>query len=157
MKFIPLSNSDRFAIVDDEHFDATSQHEWFLATPKVGHAYARRNSGGQRFMHRVIAELCGMRGEVIDHINRNGLDNRSANLRGCSYMENSWNSVRKLGVSGVPGLVKAKGGWVVKFVRAKRSHYFGYYRDLNEAREVAKAALLSLRGDFAPAEHREAA
>jgi hypothetical protein len=31
MKFVPLTNSDRYAIVDDEDYEAVIQHKWALA------------------------------------------------------------------------------------------------------------------------------
>lgn len=155
MKFVPLKNSGRIAIVDDEHFDAVMQFEWSLAEPCKGHFYARKTKGGQIFMHRFIAELMGWQAEAIDHINHNGTDNRTENLRPCTAMENTWNSRRKRGVSGCPGVIKAGDGWVVKFRHRRQLHYFGYYLDLDEAKKVAEAALLHLRGEFVPRELAE--
>jgi len=150
MKFIALKNSNRFAIVDDEDYEAVMEFQWSLAEPSKGHFYARKTKGGQRFMHRVVADRAGLTGEAIDHRNHAGLDNRRANLRGCSAMENCWNSRRKVGASGCPGVSKNGKGWVVKFRHAKQCHYFGFFLDLEQAKEVAMAAMAHLRGEFAP-------
>ena len=51
-------------------------------------------------LHQVVAYLNDMIpawGEVIDHKNRNRLDNRIQNLRPCSPIQNGWNSVKKHG------------------------------------------------------------
>lgn len=55
-------------------------------------------------MHRL---LCGLPSSEIDHINRNGLDNRLANLRFCSKGENQRNRVRK-NTHGYRGVYKHK-------------------------------------------------
>lgn len=51
-------------------------------------------------LHQVVAYLNDMIpswGEVIDHKNRNRLDNRIQNLRLCSPIQNGWNSEKKHG------------------------------------------------------------
>ena len=51
-------------------------------------------------LHLVVAYLSGVefkRDTVIDHKNRNRLDNRLENLRPCTAIENGWNNERKHG------------------------------------------------------------
>src|SRR6476620_8185168 len=89
MRAIELTKG-QVAIVDDEDFNELAQYRWY-----VDHkGYACRNvlkSGkttGYR-MHRVI--MGAKKGEQIDHINQNKLDNRRCNLRFASYAENARN------------------------------------------------------------------
>lgn len=96
MKRIALTQG-MFAIVDNEEFEWLSQYKW-----KVQKAYntyyAVRGSylgkGTKRiykkiYMHRQI--LNAIPGQLTDHRNRNGLDNRRCNLRPCNNKENSRN------------------------------------------------------------------
>lgn len=51
-------------------------------------------------LHQVVAYLNDMIpawGEVIDHMNKNRLDNRIDNLRTCSPIQNSWNCEKRHG------------------------------------------------------------
>lgn len=149
MKFLALTNSDRMAIVDDQFAEQLSKYSWHLTKPDGKTTYARAFINGESlFLHRVVSRLVGIDGQTIDHINRNGLDNRQANLRSATFAQNSWNAERKRGASGHRGVLKSGDGWVVRIVCNKVCRYFGYYRDLGEARQVADAAFIELRKEF---------
>lgn len=78
------------AIIDAEDAERVCQHKW-CAIPGPNTHYASRRSGKTSvMMHRVI--LNAQPGTEIDHINRNGLDNRKANLRYCTRSQNVANS-----------------------------------------------------------------
>ncbi len=86
-----IAVSDQFAIVDDDEFDMVSAHKWHLHNHSK---YARAsikdiNTGVRRsvLMHRLILPVSG----IIDHINRDGLDNRKCNLRPATASENCRN------------------------------------------------------------------
>jgi hypothetical protein len=73
-------------LVDDQDFDFLSQWTWRLH--RMG--YATRGAYKIRFyMHRVI--IGAKPGEIVDHINRNKLDNRRSNLRIVDTFEHSRN------------------------------------------------------------------
>lgn len=68
---------DVFAKIDPSYYDLLYPINWHLT--KEG--YARSSQHG--FMHRYVVTLRGdnIEGFMVDHINGNRLDNRSANLR----------------------------------------------------------------------------
>ena len=81
------SVAGRFAIVDAADYEAINAASWY-ADKKGGSCYAQRNAPRNAprgdhhqmvLMHRAV--LCPQSGEVVQHINGNGLDNRRANLR----------------------------------------------------------------------------
>src|SRR6478609_1112312 len=86
-----------FATIDDEDYDLVNQHLWCL---KVGRNtnYAKTNivvDGKRRtlLMHQLIMNTSG-RENPVDHVNRNGLDNRKNNLRKATCQQNKRNSVK---------------------------------------------------------------
>ena len=92
-KSIPLSQG-RFAIVDDADFEWLSQWKWCALKTNATTWYAvRRGTATFVYMHRLILAAC--KGQIVDHINRDGLDNQRANLRFCTKSENAANSKRR--------------------------------------------------------------
>lgn len=94
---IPL-NKGYIAIVDED--DAVlAAFNWFVDKKKNTH-YAKRNIGSRSnhismYLHRNVMErVLGRplaKGEVVDHINHNGLDNRRSNVRLATQSQNMAN------------------------------------------------------------------
>lgn len=108
------------------------------------------------FAHHLVCErVFGRRPdwskrEVVDHINRNPLDNRRENLRICSMKENSLNSVstkhHKTQVYGAkydfPYATKhACGKWQAAATIGGRQKYIGLFDDRREASNAALEAI----------------
>lgn len=72
------------ALVDDDDFELISAIRWYVHWPQNSKtAYAKTS---KLMMHRVI--MNAPNGYDVDHINRNGLDNRKANLQIVTHGEN---------------------------------------------------------------------
>lgn len=70
--------------------------KWYL--DKDGYAFCRGEKRGTTLkMHRIVLEA--KKGQEVDHINRDKLDNRRTNLRIVSHHENTLNRERGLGIS----------------------------------------------------------
>lgn len=111
MKLIPLTQG-QFAQVDDEDFERVSKHKWYAAKAPYTY-YAQRavyvvENGIRKqhtvYLHNVI--IIPSEGKIIDHKDRNGLNNKKSNLREGSRMQNGCNrpshkgsSSKYLGVS----------------------------------------------------------
>lgn len=93
------------AIVDDEDFERFNRFSWHAVFSPSGW-YARRAVRTKKlsatyFLHREI--LAPSSELVVDHINRNTLDNRRENLRAVSPSLNRMNSVKASTKAGFKG------------------------------------------------------
>ena len=105
-------------------------------------------------LHRYIMNINNSN-LVVDHINRNPLDNRKSNLRICSYQENSFNkSIRVDNTSGIPGVSfhKINKKWRAKIKYNNLTIHLGYFEDINEALINRRVAEEILFGEYSPNE-----
>jgi hypothetical protein len=158
MKLIPLSLG-KFAQVSDYRFEFLNQWNWFAQKDKrTGILYAVRNIriNGKRTiarMHRVITN-CPVN-KVIDHKDRDGLNNQDENLRICSKTQNQANSRKREGNAIYKGiyLVKHKNK-IYKYWRAQigfnnKKMGLGYFKTQIEAAKAYDVKAKKLFGEFA--------
>lgn len=136
MKEIQLTNG-KVAIVDDDDYDELVRHRWYAYRDYRSHHlwYACRSTGQHKkqkkmLMHRVI--LGALPGEKVDHVNRDGLDNRKDNLRLC---DNSLNMANQAKMKGKTSRWKGVSLYKKKFYVAsckKGSEYRRQYGFTNE-------------------------
>lgn len=89
--------------------------------------------------HRVI--MGKKEGFVVDHINRDRLDNRKCNLRFLTQRENTWNAnLRSNNTTGFTGVRKAGKKWVARIMVDRKNLYLGTYDTKEEAIEARKNA-----------------
>ena len=117
------------------------------------HNYKRVTVNGKRYkVHQIIFMMHhGYIPLVIDHIDRNRLNNKIENLRPCTWAQNSQNSLHKKGVTNVKNVNYRKDlkKYQVKMnVNGERKH-FGYYFDLEIAKFVAETMRYKYHGKFA--------
>jgi hypothetical protein len=102
-------------------------------------------------MHREIIRASD--GEMCDHINHNGLDNRKVNLRLATRYQNAWNR-RKPNVNsrskykGVSWNEREK-RWHARIQVNGRSRFLGTFKDELEAAKTYDAAARKYHGAFA--------
>lgn len=137
MKKIKLTQG-KYAIVDDCDYVELSKHRWCL---RCG-SYAGRYDGGVFvYMHRIINDTPD--GMVTDHINRDTLDNRRANLRSADKSLNAINSkLPSDNKSGHKGVSFYKNAWVAEIKHNRVKHYLGRFKKKSDAILARKAAEL---------------
>jgi len=99
-------------------------------------------------MHRVILPDA----EEVDHINGNGLDNRRANLRPATGIENRRNRRRsRKNTSGYAGVSwdKVNRKWYAYITADGRMRALGRFDTAEEAALARDRAALELHGEFA--------
>ena len=90
---------------------------------------------------------------VVDHINRNKLDNRRSNLRICTIAQNNYNKgLRKENTSGITGVDwdKSRRKWRVQIGYDNKNHFVGRFDKLEDAIKAREEAELKHFGEFSP-------
>lgn len=121
----PTNNSKLKIIVDDEDYPLLSRFNWYVSDT----GYAMTQITGQKHirMHVLVYGAMPRRKLVIDHRNRNKLDNRKSNLRAVTQLENAKNREAK-GIC----FDKSRNKWSVRY----RGKFCGRYETIHEA-EIA--------------------
>lgn len=131
VKSIPLTQG-QYTVVDDGDYEYLSQFKWLH---KGG--YAARQVWDKElkkyyweYMHRVVNRT--PKGLLVDHINRDSLDNRRHNLKSCNRSENNRNRAA-YGKSGVKGVSKIGKKWYAQITINKKHVSLGYFNNINQA------------------------
>ena len=143
--------------IDNDDLEKCSKLTWHYAKNKDSKYIQTRIKGKMIKLHRYIMNMNNSN-LVVDHINRNPLDNRKSNLRICSYKENSFNkSIRVDNTSGIPGVSfhKTNKKWRAKIKYNNLTIHLGYFEDINEALINRRVAEEILFGEYSSNEKLE--
>ncbi len=143
MKKILLSKNT-FVLVDDDDYEDLKKYKWF-AEKRRHNFYADRcvnhRTNKREYMHRRIMKA--RKGQQVDHINGNGLDNRKVNMRLVGVGENQRNMRRAKnntsGVTGVRWFARTR-KWHAYIQVEGRQIHLGYHQTLQAAAEVRRRA-----------------
>lgn len=117
--------------IDTKNIEKIKKYVWY-----VYRGYA--TSSKLKMHHLMIPKTKGL---VVDHINRNKLDNRECNLRLTTQTVNMRNTgMFKTNTSGYKGVFwdKETKSWAVKFVIDRKERRFGRYKNIQDAVKVRK-------------------
>lgn len=125
----------KYVIVDEEAYDFLNQFKWYLDSGGYavrGYSIIKKEKGwiqGRIRMHNLLKPLptTYSRKILVDHINRDKLDNREVNLRYLSS-EMSSRNVTPHGTSKFIGVHKNHGGrWIASASVKKKTKYLGSF------------------------------
>ena len=155
------------AIIDEADIPLVAPHKWHAKPSRKGVNYAMRNSKTKPSigipMHRDIAGAGDWDGKTsVDHINRDGLDNRRSNLRlATNTLQKLNQNVRSDNTSGDPGIhLRPSGEWQARISVRNQRVSLGHFKTFGEAklcRDAVLAVVDSLIKELAPSIDRRVA
>jgi len=135
------TEAERYSIALERGILVDPEDEWLLKTYtwRIENGYVRTDGGRHPNKWKMFLYHCivgqPLWGNVIDHIDRNPLNNRRSNLRYVTHSENRLNSLRSDEAYHIQ--LSAKGNmYMVKIKRNRVQYYLGSYRRLDEAEAV---------------------
>jgi len=153
MPEIPLSRG-MIALVDEIDLPLLEPFKWCASENRKPHSiiwYALANTrkpDGRRTMvkmHRLI--MAALPGQLVDHRNHDGLDNRRENLRVTNTQQNTANARTARGYKGVSAT--RSGRWRAAIMVDRRTRHLGVFDDPWEAATAYNVAALEAWGEFA--------
>lgn len=144
------------ALVDAVDYDDLVLYHW-RAIKRSNTFYVYRNATKREslvastvYMHRQVVGVSSS--AYVDHINRNGLDNRRANLRTCNPAENaqhSYHRKRYACTSTFKGVSRQNSKWRAQIWANKKRILLGRFNTETEAAIAYNEAAKRLHGEFA--------
>jgi hypothetical protein len=148
---LPLNE---YALIDDEDWETVKPYHWFICKDyKMFYVIAHtKNSKGKDTtirLHRLIMDA--KKGQIVDHINGEGRDNRRCNLRVCTHTQNLQNQHSTCGISKYKGVSwhKPISQWRAVLVFNKKGISLGYFKNEKDAAMAYDKKARECFGEFA--------
>ena len=143
------AKGERF-LIDDDDYELVSGYSWYTCK---GYLQARVKGSPTHKrvkLHRLIMEA--EKGDIVDHINGDALDNRKCNLRIVTAQQNAFNRhnyVSHTGYKGVASGGSSGNGYRVFIGINGKRVYLGYFDNPHDAARMYNFWAHDLFGDYA--------
>lgn len=148
MKHLPLTNSDKFAIVDDADYPELSKRNWCVLKTSHGGTYVKSTEHRDYdYLHHAIAGK--QDGKEVDHRNGNPFDFRRKNLRHATHSQNQMNhEAQSNNTSGFKGVSRRGNSFRAQITHGGTKRHLGSYGSATEAAEAYDKASRRHHGKF---------
>lgn len=137
MKIIKVIKAgEEFDVIFDDDVEINNKihiSSWGYASSRI--------KGKLTLWHRLI--VGAKKGEIVDHINRNKLDNRRENLRIVTRSQNNANVDAR-------GFYYNGHSYVVEVRKDKIKHHIGSFKTIEEASKAYQENHIRLHGEYSP-------
>lgn len=141
------------ATIDCADYELVSRYRWqvkekVLGTRSIWYAQSHTHSGRSVRMHRLILGVEA--GEIVDHRNGDGLDNRRSNIRVCTPQQNQFNKrVNCNNLVGIKGVGPAGNGkWRARATLNYKTITLGVFATPLEASKAYQEFAERVHGEF---------
>src|SRR5438477_7718293 len=152
MKIIKTSNTHKDILVDDYNYERLYNLSKIIAFCDSGRAVQLSIRRHRKTFTIPLTKIILLTDEdVVDHDDRNYLNNQVYNLKPRSYRENALNKNRKINnKSGFIGVhwYKAYNKWQVQVQHKRKLYHIGYFSDIIEAAKAYDRKALELHGNL---------
>jgi hypothetical protein len=138
-------------LIDEEDAHLMTKYGWYLARPRGKTCYVQAaHAGTVILLHRVI--LNAPSGFMVDHVDRDGLNNQKSNLRLATNAQNQYNTLKARGTSKYKGVSwhLVTGKWRATIRANGLRKQLGVFEDEEMAHEAYKKASMEMHGEFSP-------
>lgn len=143
---IILSNS-QISYIDEDDFELVNQFRWYpLVNPNVTYA---NSSHTKTLMHRLILGLNSEDKRLVDHKDRNGLNNQRSNLRIATRSQNGFNYPPTEGSYKGVSWDAAREKWKAQIMIDRKQINIGRFDDPIEAAKAYDRIAKERLGEFA--------
>lgn len=162
IKYVTCKGTQVGVIIDEADEAWFDQYIWTGSDNGFGiiyiHRRTRKSEGGKSrkvYLHRALTGAA--EGELVDHVNRNPLDNRRSNLRIASRTVNNINRGKNKSWKGKPTSSAYKvvswnkkiKMWQAYICRDRKITHLGYFTEEKDAAKAYDTAAFDLYGDCA--------
>jgi len=142
---------DKIVKVDDEDYERVMNfpRKWWFRTQNRGRTgyvmteiYTPKKRYTIQLHHFIIGKKDGL---IVDHKDRDSLNNQKENLRFCTYSQNNMNQKKSNKYSGITHICH----WVVRLSKDKKMYFGGNFKKKYMAVEAADNLYKKLHGDSA--------
>lgn len=148
--------NSRHTIISRSMYDQISRYKWYLS--KAGYAFTY-DMGRQRvLLHRyvwAISHGCWPVHMIVDHINRDRLDNRVGNLRLCTASDNAKNKTASTTRTLPKGVRKSGNKYTAHITADGVKHKQGPFETVDEAQRAYNQMAIIHHGRFAAPDIRK--
>lgn len=133
-------------LIDIQDIEKAQRYKWHM----MSNGYvAHKSTKISLLLHRYLTDP--PKGMVVDHINRNPLDNRRSNLRICTQKQNARNlGIRSDNTSGYKGVrYHPQWGWQAYIANKGKQIHVGWYKTKEEAVKARMRRANEFYGGFA--------